>query len=328
MVAGSGADAVAQPVAVTIRGLTENDLPEAQRIVRRAFATFVGAPDPETFWTDRDYVHGRWAAPHVRAFAAEVEGRLAGSNFATQWGSVGFFGPLTIRPSLWDRGVGQRLVEIATADLDARGVRHAGLFTFANSPKHMALYQRFGYAPRFLTVIMSAPANKSVAARARWSRYSALSEAERAEARDECRDLTDSLYEGLDLGDEIQTVHTQGLGEVVLLRDGADKINAFAVCHHGPRSEAGEGACFVKFGAARPGPRSEESFAALLDACASLATEAGMTSVLAGVSTARREAHRHLVARGFRTEVTGVAMHRPDETGYSRPGVFVLDDWR
>ncbi|TDH58396.1 GNAT family N-acetyltransferase [Dankookia rubra] len=328
MQTGNGAGAVAQPIALTVRGLTENDLPEAQWIVRRAFATFVGAPDPETFWTDREYVHSRWAAPHVTAFAAEVEGRLAGANFATQWGSVGFFGPLAIRPDLWDRGVGQRLVEAATIDLEARGVRHAGLFTFANSPKHMALYQRFGYAPCFLTVIMSAPVNKSAADRVRWLRYSALSEAERARARDECRDLTDALYEGLDLGDEIQAVHTHGLGDVVLLWDRADKLNALAVCHHGPRSEAGQGACFVKFGAARPGPQAEESFAALLDACAGLATEAGMTSVLAGVSTARREAHRHLVARGFRTEVTGVAMHRPDEPGYSRPGVFVLDDWR
>jgi len=34
------------------------------------------------------------------------------------------------------------------------------------------------------------------------------------------------------------------------------------------------------------------------------------------------------VARGFRTEVSAVALHRPNEPGYSRPGLFVLDDWR
>lgn len=53
-----------------------------------------------------------------------------------------------------------------------------------------------------------------------------------------------------------------------------------------------------------------------------------MPRLLAGVNLARREAHRHLLARGFRTEVQEVAMHRPDEPGYSRPGVFVVDDWR
>ena len=80
-----------------------------------------------------------------------------GSNFATRWGSVGFFGPLTIRPDLWDRGIGARLVEAVTASFDEWGTRHAGLFTFAQSAKHVGLYQKYGYWARFLTAIMSAP---------------------------------------------------------------------------------------------------------------------------------------------------------------------------
>jgi hypothetical protein len=35
-----------------------------------------------------------------------------------------------------------------------------------------------------------------------------------------------------------------------------------------------------------------------------------------------------MVARGFRTVIQGVAMHRPNEVGYSRAGVYILDDWR
>jgi hypothetical protein len=31
---------------------------------------------------------------------------------------------------------------------------------------------------------------------------------------------------------------------------------------------------------------------------------------------------------GFRTFLTGVAMQRPNATGYNRPDCFVLDDWR
>ena len=46
-------------LSVTIRALTESDLPEALRIFRLAFGTFLGAPEPETFWSDRDYVRGR-----------------------------------------------------------------------------------------------------------------------------------------------------------------------------------------------------------------------------------------------------------------------------
>ena len=66
----------------------------------------------------------------------------------------------------------------------------------------------------------------------------------------------------------------------------------------------------------------------LLAACTALAGAAGMSTVVAGVNLAREEAYRHLLGRGFRTQLQGVTMHRPNEAGYSRPGLFVLDDWR
>ena len=106
-----------------IRPLAEADLPESQRIVRVALATFLGAPDSERFWSDLDYVYGRFGAEHTAAFAAENDGgALVGSNFATRWGSVGLFGPLTTRPDLWDGGIGQRLVA-AACDQSEPGAR-------------------------------------------------------------------------------------------------------------------------------------------------------------------------------------------------------------
>jgi hypothetical protein len=36
-----------------------------------------------------------------------------------------------------------------------------------------------------------------------------------------------------------------------------------------------------------------------------------------------------LYARGFRTEIQGVAMEAGDtSSGYNRPGIYILDDWR
>jgi hypothetical protein len=72
----------------------------------------------------------------------------------------------------------------------------------------------------------------------------------------------------------------------------------------------------------------EQRFGRLLDACSDLTVMTGMPNLLAGVNLARHEAYRHMVARGFRTEIQGVAMHRPNDAGYSREGVDVLDDWR
>jgi hypothetical protein len=51
-----------------------------------------------------------------------------------------------------------------------------------------------------------------------------------------------------------------------LLWDGDSRLTGFAIRHCGPESEAGEGVCFVKFGAVRPGLGAEGRFAALLDA--------------------------------------------------------------
>ena len=132
----------------------------------------------------------------------------------------------------------------------------------------------------------------------------------------------------MDLSAEIRTVAARGLGDTILLWETASRLAGFAICHWGPASEAGAGCCFVKFGAVRPGPGAEQRFARLLDACGELAAAAGMPNVLAGVNLAREEAYRQMAARGFRTEISGVTMHRPNEAGYSRPGVYVLDDWR
>ena len=66
----------------------------------------------------------------------------------------------------------------------------------------------------------------------------------------------------------------------------------------------------------------------MLGSCEPLARARGLALLVAGDNTARREAYRRLLARGFRTDVLGLAMDRPDEAGYNRPDAYVIDDWR
>jgi hypothetical protein len=91
--------------------LKESELEEAGRIVRLAFGTFLGLPDPLDFMRDRNLMTPRWRSTHVKVIAAREGGRLIGSNVVTRWGSFGFFGPLTVLPEYWARGVAQRLLE-------------------------------------------------------------------------------------------------------------------------------------------------------------------------------------------------------------------------
>lgn len=309
---------------ICVRPMRESDLAQARRIFRVAFGTFVGAPDPESFWADREYVFTRWHADPGGALVAEANDTLAGSNFATKWGSFGFFGPLTVRPELWDQHIAQTLL-VPTMDLFEKwGVREAGLFTFAHSPKHIGLYQKFGFWPRFLTAIMSKGVNKREAS---WTKYSAINEGDRAQVLSACCKLTDSIYEGLDVTTEIRSVRAQGLGETILMWGGSS-LDAFAVCHCGEGTEAGKNTCYVKFAAVQTGPSAENNFNRLLDGCEALASERGLQRMEAGVNLNRGGAYRQMLQRGFRTERQGVAMHKPDSAAYNRPDIYLMDDWR
>jgi GNAT superfamily N-acetyltransferase len=311
---------------ISIRPLLENELSAADHIMRLAFGTFLGLPEPTAFMGDASYVRTRWRTNPSAAFGAEVGGELGGSNFATNWGSVGFFGPLTIRPDLWDRGVGKRLMEPIMECFDKWGTKHAGLFTFAHSEKHVGLYRKCGFWPRFLTAIMSKPAGPT-GREFRWTRFSEVPQDERERMLITCRQLTDAIYEGLDVGPEMRAVADQRLGDTVLLWDDG-RLAGLAVCHYGAGTEAGSGACYVKFGAVRLSPTAAQDFDRLLDACEQVAAEKGLSRLTAGVNTARHEAYRQMLARGFRTDLQGVAMQRDNEPGYNRLGVYLIDDWR
>jgi len=93
------------------------------------------------------------------------------------------------------------------------GTRHIGLFTLANSPKHVGLYQRFGFWPHFLTAIMFKQLvdHDEKKTSLQWSKYSELQTAEGRHS------LTNFIYDGLDVQSEINSVNTQSLGDTVLL---------------------------------------------------------------------------------------------------------------
>ncbi len=304
---------------ILVRPMRETDLVSVRRIFRVAFGTFIGVPNPEEFWADREYVFTRWRRDPGSALVAELNGAVVGSNFLTRWGSFGLFGPLTVRPDLWDQRVAQKLLDRTMEIFAEWGVRETGLFTFAHSAKHLGLYYKFGYWPWFLTAIMSKPASAQATSVQKFS-----SMKNQDEALSACRRLTDSIYKGLDVTLEIRAVADQNLGETLLLWDG-DVIDALAVCHCGEGSEAGRDTCYVKFAAVRPAPNAGHAFERLLDGCEALANERGLARVEVGTNLSRREAYRRMLERGFRTAIQG---HRPDSPGYNRPDVFAIDDWR
>jgi GNAT superfamily N-acetyltransferase len=311
--------------------MQEDDLSESDRIMRLSFAKFLGLPDPHMFMGDADYVSTRYRADPSAARVAQVGDDIVGSSFAMNWGSVGIIGPLTVHPEYWDKGIAGKLLEETMRIFDSWGTRHVGLFTFAQSSKHIHLYQKFGFWARYLTAVMSKKtenAPSSQRQRTFQSHYSEIPPNERKEVIKECQRLTNAVFDGLSLEREITAVERQRLGDTILLRDCDKQLVGVAICHYGAKTEAGSGKCYVKFGAVKPASDSMQLFDELVNACEIYAKLNNASRLVAGVNMGRHNAYKRMIEHGFRTDLQGVAMHRSNAQGYNLPEMYVIDDWR
>ena len=68
---------------VRIGPLQQHELGEANRIFNVAFGTFLGTPDPASFFGDRSFLLPRWEGG-ATILAARIDGRLIGSNVVTR----------------------------------------------------------------------------------------------------------------------------------------------------------------------------------------------------------------------------------------------------
>jgi predicted N-acetyltransferase YhbS len=309
-------------VDITIRRMRESDLDDADRVVRTAFGTFLGLADPSRTFGDADFARTRHRADPEASFTALADGRFVGSNFVTRWGSFGFFGPLSVEPALWDRGVARKLLDPMADFFDVSGVGARALFTFPQSTKHVGLYQRYGFWPRSLVAVCQRTAERARPAEA--VRESAVPAVDRGRLVAEALAVLDEIHPGLDPRREIESVARQRLGDTLFLVEGSRAVG-LAICHAGAGSEAGSGTTYVKLAAVRPGA---ERFDRLLDAIEGFALDRGAPRVVAGVNTGRVAAYRHLLGRGYRSFLQGVSMVSADAEAFSRPDDWVLDDWR
>jgi len=310
--------------------MREVDLQEADRIIRLAFGTFMGHDNPENYRIDVRYANPRYNADPTASFVAEIDGKIIGSNFGLHWGSVGIFGPLTVHPEYWDKGVGSKLMEPVMRCFEEWRVTHSGAMTFANSPKHIKLYRKFGYHPRFLIPFLSKkiePETISSNSKFTWVMYSEHKE-EQDNYLEGCSKVTDTVYPGLDLELEIKAVNKMNYGETIILFDENKEIAGFAICHCGRDTEAGNDKCYVKFGAVKADSNSQENFVNLLHACEEFTISKELSVLTGGVNAGRYNAYQAMVNERFSVDFLGVSLHQPNDDTYNVTDRYVIDDWR
>jgi hypothetical protein len=151
----------------------------------------------------------------------------------------------------------------------------------------------------------------------RWSRNSEVWAEDRRGCLNGCCNLTTAIYDGLNVQNEINAVKTQSVGDTVLLwhDESRRRLASFMplrswyrgwkrsllhqVWHSSPR-----GQCCVKHLWRQKASR-----------------------LVAGVNTQRHEAYRKMISLGFRNEIQGVVMDRPNEPAYNKPEIYLIDDW-
>ncbi|HEY1507122.1 MAG TPA: GNAT family N-acetyltransferase [Stellaceae bacterium] len=313
-------------MSLTVRPLEEADVDAADKVRRLAFGTYFGIPDPLSFSGTACLIETRRHAWPDGALVAEKDGAIAGIAISSRWGTLGLFGPLAVHPEHWRGGVAHALLDASIPIYDRWQCRASALFTFPSSLTHIGLYQRYGFWPRSLTAIMNRPVTAPSPVSQACS-LTAMGAAEQQDAIAQCGALTDRLYAGMDLRDEIATVVAHPTSDAIVLIEGS-AVAGFLICHFGSHSEADTGVAYAKFAAARPGPNAARDFQRLIDAANDFAHRSGATRINAGVNMGAMEAYRLMIAAGFRSALQGIAMHRPWTDLYDQPDIFALEDWR
>lgn len=137
---------------VRIREAVDADWEEAGRICYEAFATLAdqhGFPhDFPTVAAASDPI--RWLINHPRIYGvvAEKDGRVIGSNFLDERGTIAAIGPISVDPTCQDHHVGRMLMEAVLARAHADRAAGVRLLQIAYHNRSLSLYAKLGMEVR------------------------------------------------------------------------------------------------------------------------------------------------------------------------------------
>ena len=144
-------------MAVAVRAIEPADGEECARIVYEAFGAIQDhhqfPRDFPAFDAAVQLTSAFIAHPAIWGVVAEADGRILGSNFLDERGSITGVGPITVDPEAQGRGVGRRLMEaVMERGARARGIR---LFQDSFNMQSLSLYASLGFEVKEPAVVMN-----------------------------------------------------------------------------------------------------------------------------------------------------------------------------
>ena len=334
-----GVSSEGRPTKVQIRRVRKGDLSKVRDVIEQTFSDFLErqlGTRPRQPFGGAQYVHHRWLMEPWGCFVAEEDqSKIVGAALAATWGSLGLLGPVAVLTNYQNQNIGQQLIQ-AVEDFfeENKAVLH-GCVTYPASPKHLALYHKFGYRPKSLVALMSRalerregrPPGNRLRAPFSVRRFSTLEETKKKAALARFHRITNGICRGLDVSKEVEIVDGLALGETLLLERGREMLG-FAVCHTPGVSEAPVGALYVKYLAIDPQQKRPEFLEQFVAALEDVGYELGVQRVILPVYTRYWLAYSTVLRCGYQVDFTMLRMQRGKQEDYEDPTHLVLDDWR
>ena len=137
---------------VTVRPAQDSDTSECGRICYQAFDAIARAHNFPPDFPDAEVAAGFTARllahQGVNALVAELDGKVVGSNFVDERGSVWGLGPITVDPAVQNKGVGEQLMRAALARAEQRRPAGVRLVQAGYHCRSLALYSKLGFEVR------------------------------------------------------------------------------------------------------------------------------------------------------------------------------------
>ncbi len=147
---------------LTLRPARDGDTSALGRICYEAFTTIANEHNFPPDFPDAETAAGMISAlisnPGVHGVVAELEGRIAGSNFLDERNPISGIGPISVDPEAQNHGIGRRLMLAVMERSEQRGVAGVRLVQAGYHCRSLSLYTKLGFDPREHLSCMQGPA--------------------------------------------------------------------------------------------------------------------------------------------------------------------------
>jgi predicted N-acetyltransferase YhbS len=129
-----------------------SDIEPCARIVFNAFGAIAAQhnfpPDVPSIEVSTELMTMLLTHPHFFSVVAELDGQIVGSNFLDERSPIAGVGPITVEPTIQNRGLGRRLMEAVLNRASEKAHPGVRLLQSAYHGRSLALYTTLGFQVR------------------------------------------------------------------------------------------------------------------------------------------------------------------------------------